>query len=163
MSVPATHLVWPPAGLAGPPYNQKCSQSPRTISRLQARVRVPEPGRLSPGPRALGLASRGCRPNPDLQSRLPAGLGRSREGGEGAADLGAPLPGAGARRPWASLVPLQPQPRGGLFSVHDPTPPHPRTEQQAPHPQEPQERAAGVAEGGVEAGRHSPMTRSLPS
>lgn len=146
-----------------PPTTRNVYRAPRTISRLQAQVRVPEPGRLSPGPRPLGQASRGCRPNPDLQSRLPAGLGRSREGGGGAADLGAPLPGAGAWRPWAPLVPLQPQPRGGLFSVHDPTPPHPSTEQQTSHPQEPQELAAGVAEGRVGAGRRSPMTRSLPS
>lgn len=174
MSVPATHLVWPPTGLAAPLPTRNVHGAPCTISRLQAQVRVPEPGRFSPGPRALGQVGILHVPGADVEGLQAKPRSAEQSPGWAWKEPGRQEPGGrrGCCRPWgpsargwrtaaSGTAGSPPSPASGRPVLR--APPHPRTERPAPHPQAPQERVAGVAEGRVGAGRRRPVTRSPPS
>lgn len=136
MSVPATHLVWPPAGLAAPLPTRNVHGAPCTISRLQAQVRVPEPGRFSPGPRALGQVGILHLPGADVEGLQAKPRSAEQSPGWAWKEPGRQEPGGrrGCCRPWgpsargwrtaaSGTASSPPAPAsGGLFSVHRPAP-----------------------------------------
>ena len=150
MSVPATHLVWPPTVLVGPLQPEVSTEPPAPSPGSRPRSRSLSQDACPQG-RGLWaqwassacreLTPRGCKPNPGLRGRVSDGLGqcwgrdRSWEGREGLETLGLLCQGL-APQPWAPLVLLQPQPRANLFSA-SPSPPGQSGERQAPDPQEP--------------------------